>query len=218
MLPLYRLVLNWVADGVLSLIFNSSPTWSAQSQTIRLSVYRVRKTHKQKLIGMCETTMHNILNMVCSDREAEDGLTSEKCFYLQRSMHKLQQVGQLRVKAASLVTLSGRTLDETSLAPLSPSSSAWDSQMPGTPSSVASLERSESLDTTTTAHEDPFNVDLKQLSIRFSSSHPPAATPEVTLNDFLDSGGQLDFCVAIDFTSSNGKEQHNLGSTKASIF
>ena len=171
-----------------------------QSQTIRLSVFRVRKAHKQKLIGMCETTMHNILNMVCEDTEAGNGdLASEKCFYLQRSMQKLQQVGQLRVKVASIMTLSGRRLQEASLSPLSPSSSTGSVNPP----SCASPKRTESHDTTTTAH-DPFNVDLKQLSVRPTSVQHSSAVPQVTLSDFLEKGGQLDFCAAIDFTSSNG--------------
>lgn len=148
--------------------------------------------------------MHNIINMVCEDAEAgNDALASEKCFYLQRSIHKLQQVGQLRVKIASIVTLSGRQLQEGPLSPLSPSSSAGGGSI--APTSVASLERTESHDTTTTATAyDPFNVDLKQLSVRSTSVQYPSAVPQVTLTDFLDKGGQLDFCAAIDFTSSNG--------------
>lgn len=112
-------------------------------------------------------------------------------------MRQLQQVGQLRVKAASLVTLSGRLFT----GPLSPQSSERDTSPPCGLSSPIPIMRTDSMDTSTTTGEDPFNVDLRQLSVRFSPAQTVAAT---TLHDFIDKGGQLDFCVAIDFTSSNG--------------
>ena len=58
------------------------------------------------------------------------------------------------------------------------------------------------MDTTSTNGEDPFNIDLKQLSVRWTAAQAVPIT--ATLNDFIDRGGQLDFSVAIDFTSSNG--------------
>ena len=143
--------------------------------------------------------MHNILAMVCDDTRAADGeLLSEKCFYLQRNMQKLQQVGQLRVRAASITTQSGRTLKESSLSPSSVDGNSTTSTF------FPTLERTESYETTSAAH-DPFNVDLKQLSLRLSPSQYPSTVPQISLSDFLEKGGQLDFCTAIDFTSSNGK-------------
>jgi len=58
-------------------------------------------------------------------------------------------------------------------------------------SSRMSLKRNESEDSSTAAMEDPFNVDLKQMSLRFSSSQSAAAVPKITLNDFLEKGGYV---------------------------
>lgn len=162
------------------------------------------------MIGMCETTMQNILSNVHSNSkgQSDDTTSCEKDFLLQRNIHKLQQVGQLRVKVACLITLSGRELAGTPVAPLPPNSSSGidtATSLTGSPISPMRLDRTESSDTTTTAtRDDPFNVDLRQMSVRLSSNISPTENPAATLNDFFDCGGQLDFCVAIDFTSSNG--------------
>ena len=164
---------------------------------MRLSIYRIRSGNKQQqLVGLCETTIQNII-----DNCANDEASSERDFFLQRNYRQLQQVGSLRVKVASLVTLSGRLLSQ----PLTTASQTSPPVSPLiAPSSPYSIERTTSMDSTITASEDPFNVDLRQLSMRFSASQ---IAPTTTLNDFIDNGGQLDFCVAIDFTSSNGTKR-----------
>jgi len=121
--------------------------------------------------------------MVSDNNDAtNEGVNSERSFLLQRSIQKLQKVGKLRVKIAKLVTRSGRTLPD--MGSLSPSASIKES-------SRMSLKRNESEDSSTAAMEDPFNVDLKQMSLRFSSSQSAAAVPKITLNDFLEKGGYV---------------------------
>lgn len=141
--------------------------------------------------------MHNIFANSRAESNENEGL-SEKDFILQRNMRQFEQVGQLRVKAASRVTVSGRVYS----GPLSPNKEGSMSySSPINSPSQSPFDRTESMDTTTTTGEDPFDVDLRQLSFRSSTTQVVTTT---TLADFIDKGGQLDFSVAIDFTSSNG--------------
>lgn len=45
--------------------------------------------------------------------------------------------------------------------------------------------------------EDPYAIDIAAL--------PTPMTAPATFQDYVNAGCHLDFCVAIDFTSSNGK-------------
>lgn len=175
----------------------NASSFPIQSTAIRLSVYRIMKGHKFKLVGFCETTMHNIIANVQTESD-ENKSTSEMDFLLQENMRQFEQVGRLRVKVASVVTLSGRLYSGTR-SPVSPRGSASPSN---TTSSPAPIDRTDSMDTTSTTNDDPFNIDLKQMSVRWNANQTVGAT--TTLESFIDRGGQLDFSVAIDFTSSNG--------------
>ncbi|CAB9510120.1 Nicotinic receptor-associated protein 1 [Seminavis robusta] len=202
---------SWVTVFRSRPVYNSSnPSWDRGevdldsicrnddlSKIVRLSIYRIRSGNKpQQLLGMCETTLYNIMAN-CAQNEDGGEACSERDFFLQRNYRQLQQVGSLRVHAASLVTLSGRDVSKplataSQILPVSPLSA----------SSSSPIGRTNSTDSTTTANgEDPFNVDLRQLSMRFSATQ---STPTTSLSEFMDSGGQIDFSVAIDYTSSNG--------------
>jgi hypothetical protein len=174
------------------------------SKTVKLSIYRIRSRNKQqKFVGMCETTIDQILKSGMTHRNTDDGeAQSKNDFRLQVNYEKLEQVGSLRVKVAFLVTESGRHF----ACPVSPTSQIMPLALPTTPASSYSpypLGRTESTESWTTSRgDDPFNVDLKQLTMRL---HPTQSVTSTSLSDFIDGGGQLDFVVAIDFTSSNGK-------------
>lgn len=119
-----------------------------------------------------------------SPEQGQDIKVSERDFLLQRNIHKLKEVGRLRVKTATLISGSGDELTtRVSLPQRSPSSSN------------ASTSPPYYFDTN---DKDSFSVDLRKLSMSSSA-------PAVPLSAFIDSGGQIEFCVAIDFTSSNGK-------------
>lgn len=173
------------------------------SKPVRLSIYRIRSRNKQqKFVGMCETTVHQILKTAMNHRNIDDGAAPKNDFYLQRNYETHEQVGSLRVKVALLVDESGRQF----ASPVSPTSQTMPLALPTTPSSSHDpypLVRTESTESwTTSGGDDPFNVDLKQLSMRLNPTQTATST---SLSDFIDGGGQLDFVVAIDFTSSNGK-------------
>jgi hypothetical protein len=158
---------------------------------MQLSVYQVKEGHKRKQIGMCETTMQNILANARNNTpegQVEAIVASETDFLLQRNIHKLKEVGKLRVKLAALIAPSGEELmSPFGLPPRSPSRANTTSP------STSPLSASSSVN-----GEDPFVVDLRQMPVESS-------VPSTSLHEFIDSGGQLEFCVAIDFTSSNGK-------------
>lgn len=142
---------------------------------------------------MCETTLQNILSNAYSTTEEKstDAIQqierSEKNFLLQQSIHRLQEVGQLRVKIAVLIDSSGQ-VPAASFGP-----------PPTAPLLVApSAPIMPDSDHESTNGEDPFTVDLRHLTVL-------SPGPSMSLSEFMDCGGQLEFCVAIDFTSSNGK-------------
>ena len=162
-------------------------------QHIQLSVYRVKEGHKRKQIGMCETTMQNILANAHNNLQqgqVDEIVVSEKDFLLQRNIQRLQEVGKLSVRQAYLISSAGEEL---------PTTYNLLSQSPSTISTTSTSPSSSSPSTSTNGLDyDPLNVDLRQMPVLSSA-------PAVSLNEFIDCGGQLEFCVAIDFTSSNGK-------------
>ena len=129
-------------------------------------------------MGLCETTLGSILNTQNDfDVDEADADQTKNGFQLQRSMRNLKPVGRLQVKLAQVYNPNDEADDVTSL---------------------YSTENEMANETVRNAGiEDPYTVDIAMIPT-------PLAAP-ANFQDYLDAGCQLDFCVAIDFTSSNGK-------------
>lgn len=211
---------------------------------MKISIYEVKRGTR-KLIGLCETTMQNLISSVYNsrhdggsttysnafnevsqrtDNDNNDAAnnefeTNEKDFLLQRSHNKLKEVGRLRILAADIVSQSGRFLTEPipiqgldSIVPMTPPQNHSEmltddsplTNSPATPTTIPntpSPRRTVSSESTT---GDPFTLDLKHFLGSTTQRESPYANT-ITISDYIESGGQLDFCVAIDFTSSNGE-------------
>ena len=138
---------------------------------------------------------------------------STKGFQLQKSIKKFTSVGRLHVKLAqvintdlcedvSLACMSSADDDEdkksistyngknkhASISPKIIASGAAGSGPPTPPPRTISFRDVE----------DPYAVDIAAIPVS-------VATPEFCFQDYVNDGLQLDFCVAIDFTSSNGR-------------
>lgn len=144
-----------------------------------MSVLVYRKKAPDMSIALCETTLHHILNTQRDFNldEAEEDQTKHG-FSLQRSMSNLKEVGRLCVQLAQVINA-----DDGSVA----IEGVWD----GEEEAIANES------TRSTTIEDPYAIDIAALPT-------PMAAP-ATFQDYVNAGCHLDFCVAIDFTSSNGK-------------
>jgi hypothetical protein len=58
--------------------------------------------------------------------------------------------------------------------------------------------------TTTPISDDPYAIDITTMPTPMAA---PSTTTTATFQDYVNDGCLLDFCVAIDFTSSNGKSK-----------
>lgn len=150
-------------------------------QPIRIRVMLHNPNASDIQLGFCEASLNVILNTQRSNYERtaveEDQRTNG--FYLHRSSTRLKNVGRLRVPLAQLI-------NNQKIEPLYADASI-------------SEENRESLDDSNQSMTtiDPFMVDITALPA-------PIAAP-VTFQDYINSGCKLDFCVAIDFSSSNGR-------------
>jgi hypothetical protein len=111
------------------------------------------------------------------DRSEQEEDQRKEGFMLQRSMNKVKHVGRLRVELAQVIN----------------------SQDEREQIVEASWEHDESpmIRSRTAIIDDPYAVDIATL--------PTGMAARASFQDYIDDGCQIDFCVAIDFTSSNGR-------------
>ena len=173
-------------------------------QFIRISVFAVGKP--PRLLGFCETTLRIFLQAslynsnhsssnannntqpdIPSDRTIEEaGEASE--FILQRNHRKMKEVGKIIVLEASIVTM-----DEAS----------------GAFQKVVLEEQQEQDD------DIPISVDLAAIPVLKppqQQQQQQQQSPENIRNLLVDDGCKINFCVAIDFTSSNGDPRNDQSS------
>ena len=149
-----------------------------------------KKRGKNKLIGVSETTVRAILNTQ-RDYHADfiERDQSAMGFILQKTSDSMERVGRLHVRLAQVVDnvygedISGAICTEHD--DTSRNGSVVDADVPNLPRTVSFREV-----------KDPFAVDIAAL--------PTLVAAPATFHDYVQDGCQLDFCVAIDFTSSNG--------------
>jgi hypothetical protein len=139
-------------------------------------------------VSELETTLRSILNTQRDYNQNEREVEETKQgFRLHRSMQKAKMVGRLKIPLAQLIDTEN-------------SNREFDVRM-----SVAEMPR---------VGEDPYTIDIATLPTPMAA---PSTTPAATFQDYVNDGCLLDFCVAIDFTSSNGKQalgnQPSCGST-----
>lgn len=151
-----------------------------------------KKNNKDIPVAECETTVRSILNTqrdFKNDELVGDPWVNEEMkngFRLQRSTQKSKEVGRLKVPLAQLIDTRLNT-DLTSDATSTDSGSRdFNIHL-----SVSEMGR--------VSDDDPYAIDIAALPT------PMAAPSTASFQDFIDGGWLLDFCVAIDFTSSNGK-------------
>jgi len=128
------------------------------------------------LLGECETTLRVILN---TQRDTHPTNTEEEIsrhgFPLQRNMSKPKPVGRLQIRLAQVMDTT--SMDQNSVDP----------SFPSVDDTIQQEEEYSS---------DPYTINIGALPT-------PMAAP-ATFQDYIDSGWELEFNVAIDFTSSNG--------------
>jgi len=175
---------------------------------VRIQILMVRpklkNNRRRKLIGMTETTLRHLLQngdaggehvLSSEDDDDNDAESAGDAFeeddgnlpearvqlMLQRDSTKLKEVGRIGVLKATLKSGDGLSLDD------------W----------------GRGGDDVEGGDEEKCNsvveiVDLSQLSALPAPQIPPPVTPTRSFSSYVQEGCQLDFCVAIDFTSSNG--------------
>mmetsp|Transcript_26981 Transcript_26981/g.75886 ORF Transcript_26981/g.75886 Transcript_26981/m.75886 type:complete len:625 (+) Transcript_26981:141-2015(+) len=162
-------------------------------QTIRIVIKERRENAANVQIGFCETNLSVLL------RTQQDLPPDDPCYELvkdgiiiQRSITKTKEVGRLFVELAQLFDnsdeIAGSSYHYDDMSSLASNDDASVSTSASASASASGMtawnsERSEV-------------VDMKAIPV-------PMEVP-ATFEDYIRDGYKLDFCVAIDFTSSNG--------------
>jgi hypothetical protein len=135
--------------------------------------------------------------------EAEEDQTKNG-FQLVRSMKKHKLVGRLKVSLAQLIdketdTVIGQDADDGSRQLIDTERDAVIGQDADDGSSGGSkpFDIHMPISDMSRVSDDPYTIDIATLPA-------PMAAP-ATFQEYVNDGCLLDFCVAIDFTSSNGK-------------
>ena len=160
---------------------------------MRLSVVKWKKNAQGRIIGECKTTLRMMLNTQQDFNEASwEHDISKNGFQLHKSVlaNKKTDAGRLRVVLAQLIDTTKEDYSNESL---------------DVHRSLNDLSKYSD-----TNDPDPYAVDIARLPT-------PLAAP-VTFQDYVRDGILLDFCVAIDFTSSNGKRNSQHGVEIYAIF
>jgi hypothetical protein len=157
----------------------------SQDRPLRLSVVLFKKNAQDNVVAECETTLRVILNTQRDyDEDSWEADMTRHGFILKRSLasRKQKEVGRLRVTLAQLIDTAKEDATET----FDVHKSLNDI---GAPPSSSGKD----------ASADPYAIDMAKIPT-------PMAAP-ATFEDYVRDGILLDFCVAIDFTSSNGKKK-----------
>jgi hypothetical protein len=139
-----------------------------------------KKNAQDQVIAECETTLRVILNTQRDfDEDSWEAETTRQGFVLKSSLisRKQKEVGRLRVVLAQLIDTAKEETIQTF----------------GVHRSLNELPSSGKDEPA-----DPYAIDIAKIPT-------PMAAP-ATFQDYARDGILLDFCVAIDFTSSNGKK------------
>uniref|UniRef100_A0A7S3DR29 VWFA domain-containing protein n=1 Tax=Entomoneis paludosa TaxID=265537 RepID=A0A7S3DR29_9STRA len=162
-------------------------------QPIRISIMAVRPNRPPTLLGVCETTIRFVMEAATfreqqqqkqhghDPKEGPISGSEGSEFLLQRSANKLKDVGRLTVLEASIVTL-----DETS----------------GVFQEVSYTEVDETTSPTMTTSQPTTTIDESIDLTTIPVLQPPTQRSFRQL--VQEDGCQINFCVAIDFTASNG--------------
>ena len=140
-----------------------------------MSVLVCRKKAPDLPIAFCETTLHHILN-------------TQRDFNLDEAEEEQTKHGFSLQRSMSSLKEVGRLCVQLAQVINADDGSVviegvWDGE-------EEAIARSETI-------EDPYAIDIAAL--------PTPMTAPATFQDYVNAGCHLDFCVAIDFTSSNGK-------------
>ena len=155
---------------------------------------------------MCETTLRVILNTQRDyERTEEEKDQRNNGFVLIRAGSSKPE-GRLRVELAQVI--NDQALEDQSLVPYREEVDDFpleETTTIGTNDQYAPRGAREA------TYLDPYAIDIATLPA-------PMAAP-VTFQDYVNGGCQIDFCVAIDYTSSNGEKMRcNLCATNVSFF
>ena len=177
-----------------------------QDRPIRLSVLEYHKKSRNVLIGLSETTVRAILNTQrdfnADEIERDQSING---FILQRGTDNMKRVGRLYVKLAQVIDNTyGEDISESICTDNGDDNSSRHGSVgnfdsPSTPRSMSFRDVT-----------DPYAIDIAAIPA-------PVAAP-ATFQDYVQDGCQLDFCVAIDFTSSNGKYSMLKGPQLARVY
>jgi hypothetical protein len=150
-------------------------------------VLEYRTNGSDIILGVCETTPRAILD---TQRDFhEDDVEADQTtngFQLQKSLDTVEVVGRLRVHLAQVIDNAegGDNVTRSFYGDTSDIFAECDV--------IPTPHRKESLRDL----DDPYVVDLANM--------PKPMVSPAYFQDYVEDGCQLDFCVAIDFTSSNG--------------
>lgn len=152
-----------------------------QHHPLRLSVWLYRQNAHDILLGICETTIQNLL-YACIEDSVSEGCPADKTLFVRKppsrtlkDFRKEVESGKLGVKIAQIVSPGDVNVHEdVSVFNGSGDSVVFDSILASPPRSSSSSRIAASM------------------------------TPIPSFADYLSDGCVLDFCAALDFTSSNG--------------
>ena len=151
------------------------------TEPLRISVWALNGGGRVE-IGVAETTAGHLLELYNAPKDDE-----EKAFFLQRSDSKVKQVGQLRILFVALMSPGDGMLEATT-------------GFASNNNNIAPQRRPPSQDLDHSDGSFSRDVDVVDLS----SLKPISAPVTKSFQSYVEQGVEIDFGVAIDFTSSNG--------------